>query len=66
MDLNLPSEKQYAIWREMTYQDKYNLFLPLMHTERALKTAGVKLPHPDWDDERVSKEVARIYLHAGS
>lgn len=64
----MPAEDniRIAAWRKMSPDEKYSLFRGLMRTVRALKQAGIRAAHPDWTDEQVEKETARIFLHARS
>jgi hypothetical protein len=59
-----PSPEQIAIWKAMTGVERLHLAKSLYLTSRKLKTAGVKERHPDWSDEQVKAEVARIFIHA--
>jgi predicted Fe-S protein YdhL (DUF1289 family) len=53
-----------AAWRKMSADEKYNLFRVLMRSVRELKKAGIRLAHPDWTEDQVKRETARIFLHA--
>jgi hypothetical protein len=64
--LGYPDRHQHAAWRRMSSIQKHELFVSHMNLMRELKTAGVKASHPDWSEERVKAEVARIYLHGQS
>ena len=46
----------------MSLEQKYVLFQGLMRTVRKAKEAGVRMQHPEWDDEKVEKELASIYI----
>ncbi len=45
----------------MTAAEKVAVMNSLWHQAWALKTAGVKLLHPDWTDEQVKAEVRAIF-----
>ena len=48
----------------MSPEQKYVLFQGLMRTVRKAKEAGVRMQHPEWDDEKVEKELASIYIRS--
>ena len=48
----------------MSLEQKYVLFQGLMRTVRKAKEAGVRMQHPEWDDEKVEKELASIYIRS--
>ena len=48
----------------MSLGEKYALFQGLMRTVRKAKEAGVRMQHPEWDDEKVEKELASIYIRS--
>jgi hypothetical protein len=56
--------EQIRIYRSMTPDQKYQVFLSLYRTARQLKAAGLKLRHPDWDEKQIEAEVKRIFTHA--
>jgi hypothetical protein len=58
------SPEQIAIWKAMTGVERLHLAKSLYLTSRKLKTARVKAQNPDWSDEQVKAEVARIFIHA--
>jgi hypothetical protein len=55
---------QYEIWKKMTADEKYQLFEELMSDIRAIKTASVRDANPTWDEKKVNREVANIFLYA--
>ena len=61
---NLASPEQIAIWKKMSFEEKYVLFQGLMRTVRKAKEAGVRMQHPEWNDEKVEKELASIYIRS--
>ena len=48
----------------MTPSEKLNLFEQLMQSVRAIKKAGVRMSHPEWTDDQIDAETARLFLHA--
>jgi len=59
-----PDEEQMRILKAMTPAQRYQIMVDLYNTARELKTAGVRMLHPEWTDEEVEAEVRRIFLHA--
>jgi len=60
----LATPEQIAIWKKMSLGEKYVLFQGLMRTVRKAKEAGVRMQHPEWNDEKVEKELASIYIRS--
>jgi len=58
--------EQIRIYRSMTPDQKYQVFLSLYGTARRLKAAGLKLRHPDWNEKKIEAEVRRIFMHAST
>lgn len=58
--------KQAEIYRRMTPTQRVEQAMQLYWTARALKKAWLSQLHPDWDEERLEKEVRRIFLYARS
>jgi hypothetical protein len=61
-----PTPEQIAALRSMTGQQRLHLAEQLYWSARRMKAAGVRAIHPDWSEEQVQREVARIFLHARS
>lgn len=61
-----PSPEQIAIYRKMTPEQRWTVAKRLYWTARKLKAAGVRMLHPDWSEEQVSREVTRIFQNARS
>jgi len=64
--LGYPDQRQHDAWRRMSSIRKYELFASHMKLMRELKTAGVRISHPAWDESQIEAEVAKIYLHGQS
>jgi hypothetical protein len=60
------SPEQFAIYRRMTPGRRLALAEQLYWTARRMKTAWLRAQHPDWSEEKVSREVTRIFSHAGT
>lgn len=64
----LPDEhaslKQVEILRAMPGERRLRLAEQLYWSARRLKSAGLRAQHPDWPEERLHKEVRRIFLDA--
>jgi hypothetical protein len=48
----------------MSPEQKLQTALDLYHSAWELKAAWLQQQHPDWDKEKVQKEVREIFLHA--
>ncbi len=58
--------KQIEAYRRMRPEERLRVGFELYDMARALARAGVRYQHPDWDEERVQREVARRFrLAAG-
>ena len=57
-----PVQKQ--IYRSMTAEQKLQAALRLYHSARHLKTAAIRLEHPDWNEKEVQEKVREIFLNA--
>jgi hypothetical protein len=55
------SPEQFAIYRRMTPGRRLELAEQLYWTARRMKTAWLRQQHPDWPEEKVSREVRRIF-----
>lgn len=58
------SPKQFAIYRRMTPERWLALAEQLCWTAREMKGAWIRSLHADWPEEKVRREVARIFSHA--
>ena len=58
--------EQIRIYKSMTPEQKYQVFLSLYRTARRLKAAGLRLGHPDWDEKQIEAEVRRIFMYAST
>ena len=58
------SPEHLEILRRMTPRQKLIASFNLYNTARELKAAGLRMHHPDWTEDQVQNEVARIFLHA--
>lgn len=57
---------QLEAFRRMTPEQKLWRVAALYHAGVQLKTAGLRLKHPDWPAERLEFEARRSLLHAGT
>jgi hypothetical protein len=55
---------QNEIYRKMSGEDKLELTCSLYWSARALKVAALRERYPDWSEERILKEVRKIFLYA--
>jgi hypothetical protein len=58
------SPEQFAIYRRMTPERRLALAEQLCWTAREMKTSWLRSQHADWPEEKVRREVARIFSHA--
>jgi len=57
-------EKQAAIYRNMTPQQRIEQMLRMNQEMRELMAAGFRARHPDWADSQIKKAVAERILYA--
>jgi len=57
---------QHSVLRRMTPGQRWQAARRLYWTMRRHKTAFLKSRHPDWSQERIEREVRRLFLHARS
>ena len=55
---------QLEIFKKMSPAKKWQLTMDLYYSMRALKKAGIKHQHPDWDDKKVENELIKLFIHA--
>ena len=53
-------------FRRMTPAQKLQMVTDLYHAGIRLKTAGLRLAHPDWSADRLEREARRSLLYAGA
>lgn len=58
------SAEQIDALSAITGEERLRLAERLYWSARRMKAAGLRSQHPDWTDERVAAEVARIFLRA--
>jgi hypothetical protein len=56
-----PHPLQIATWRAMGASGRTRLGIQLRAQGRRLKLAGLRAQHPDWPEERLRAELAKIY-----
>lgn len=61
-----PSPEQINALRAMSGEKRLHLAERRYWSARSMKAAGLRSQHPDWQEDRVSAEVTRIFLHARS
>ena len=61
-----PDEEQLRILRAMTPAQRYQIMVDLYNYARELKTAGIKMQHPEWTEEEVEAAVREVFLYAQS
>lgn len=65
MDEDLHPE-QIRAFRRMSPEDKIRLAGQHYLMARAWKAAGIRLQHPDWNEEQIQAEVRRVFLYAAT
>ncbi len=56
--------EQKKSYQAMTPEQKLHVALDLYQSAKALKAAGLKQQHPDWDTEQINQKVREIFLYA--
>jgi len=56
--------EQKRIFQSMTLEQKLQLAVRLYYSARELKAAGLRMQHPDWNEETVKDKVREIFLYA--
>lgn len=57
---------QVAHYRRMTVAQKLDALAQMYQLGRGLAAAGVRMRHPDWDDEAVERQVREQMLYGVS
>lgn len=60
------SERQVAIYRAMTPQQRLTLALGMNRQMRSLMEAGIHAQHPEWTASERALEIARRIRNAGA
>lgn len=61
--IEVVDEAMAEILRQKTPAERIEIGFKLWTSSRKMLTAHLKSSHPDWDDNQVSKEVARRLSH---
>ncbi|MDB6058326.1 MAG: hypothetical protein JWO95_2170 [Verrucomicrobiales bacterium] len=59
-----PAPEQIAIYRKMTPEQRLKIAERLYWSARDWKAAGIRLQHPDWQEDQIGREVTRIFQNA--
>lgn len=62
----MPDRRQLEIWKNMSYQQKYEVWQGMQNEARALKFAGLRYQFPDDSEEEINRKLAKAMLHARS
>lgn len=62
-NIELISDDLVLLWRSKTPAEKLEIVFGMWETARLLIAAHVKSIHPDWDDDKIAREVARRLSH---
>jgi hypothetical protein len=57
---------QVAHYRKMTVAQKLDALAEMYYLSRSITAAGIRMRHPDWDDEAVEREVREMMLYGTS
>jgi hypothetical protein len=56
--------EQKRIFQSMTPERKLKIALQLYYSAKELKAAGLRMQHPDWDEDTIQKKVREIFLYS--
>lgn len=62
--LDLPDDRQLAIWKEMTREKKLEVFQAIMRQARRMKRSCLRQQFPDAGEDEIDRKLARIFLYA--
>jgi hypothetical protein len=62
--LDLPDDRQLAIWKEMTREKKLELFQAIMRQARQMKRSCLRQQFPDAGGDEIDRKLARIFLYS--
>jgi hypothetical protein len=60
----MPTPQQTAIWKAMSYSEKYQLLVATIRQARDLKRAGLRHRFPQDSPDQIETKLARVWLHA--
>ena len=56
--------EQVRILQAMEPEKKLKVAQMLYYSAKEMKTAGLKVQHPDWTEEKIEERVREIFLYA--
>ena len=56
--------EQLRIYRTMKPERKLRIAQALYYSARELKSAGLRMQHPDWNEKTVQDKTREIFLYA--
>lgn len=62
--MSMPTPQQTAIWKAMSYSEKYQLLVATIRQARDLKRAGLRHRFPQDSPDQIETKLARVWLHA--
>lgn len=62
--LTQAEEIQSQIYSKMSYTQKWQEFLKIKEAAWAIKAAGIRSQHPDWEEQKIQEKVRKIFLYA--
>lgn len=59
-----PDAQQIEIWKNMSYQEKYDVFCSIQRQAREMKRAALRQQFPEDSEEEINRKLVKIFLHA--
>ena len=56
--------EQKRIFQSMAPEQKLNIALRLYYSAKELKEVGLRVQHPDWNEEMIKDKLREIFLYA--
>ena len=56
--------EQKRIFQSMAPEQKLNVALRLYYSAKELKEVGLRVQHPDWNEEMIKDKLREIFLYA--
>ncbi len=56
--------EQKRIFQSMAPEEKLNIALRLYYSAKELKEVGLRVQHPDWNEEMIKDKLREIFLYA--
>ncbi|MBW2579414.1 MAG: hypothetical protein JRD00_00390 [Deltaproteobacteria bacterium] len=56
--------EQKHVFQSMSPEEKLNIALRLYYSAKELKEVGLRVQHPDWNEEMIKEKLREIFLYA--